>query len=80
MKEMYSCGSGMVEAYKGIVVSITKISEKNWSSNAEYSSPRERAVHLESPDSHATEEHARQAALQAAIERIDRTRVSRGEY
>jgi hypothetical protein len=78
---MSSRGSSRVEVYKGtqIVVSTTKIGEKNWSSNAEYSVPGERAVHLESPDSYAIEEDARQAALQAAIENIDRTRVSRGK-
>ena len=72
----------MSEVYKGteIVISVTRTGEKNWTSRAEYAVPGKAGVRLEPEATYATEEEARRAALQAAIESIDRARVSRGKY
>jgi hypothetical protein len=72
----------MSEVYKGteVVISVTRIGENNWTSRAEYAVPGKAGVRLEPEATYATEEEARRAALQAAIESIDRGRVSRGKY
>jgi hypothetical protein len=72
----------MSEVYKGteIVISVTRTGENNWTSRAEYAVPGKAGVRLEPEATYATEEEARRAALQAAIESIDRGRVSRGKY
>jgi hypothetical protein len=72
----------MSEVYKGteIVISVTETSENNWTSRAEYAVPGQPGVRLEPEATYSTEVDARRAALQAAIESIDRGRVSRGKY
>lgn len=73
----------MIEVYKGtqIAISTKQIQEKTWTSRAEYAVPGHGSVHLELAEAtYATEEEARQAALQAAIESIDRRRVLKGKY
>ena len=73
----------MFEVYKGtqIAISTTQAGEKNWTARAEYAVPGEGSIQLEpAPAMYATEEEARQAVLQAAIESIDRRRVSKGKY
>lgn len=73
----------MSEVYKGtqIAISTTQTGEKNWTSRAEYAVPGNRSVQLEPAEAtYPTEEEARQAALQAAIESIDRRRVSKGKF
>jgi hypothetical protein len=73
----------MFEVYKGtqVVISTTQVGEKNWTSRAEYAVPGERVVRLEPADAtYSTEEDARQAALEAAVESIDRRRVSTGKH
>jgi hypothetical protein len=72
----------MSEVYKGteIVISVARTGENNWTSRAEYEVPGKASVRVEPEATYTTEEEARRAALQTAIESIDRGRVSRGKY
>jgi hypothetical protein len=72
----------MVEVYKGtsITISTSQTEKKNWTSRAEYQIPGQPGVELQSPEAeYATEDDARRAALQAAVESLDRMRVSKGK-
>jgi hypothetical protein len=72
----------MVEVYKGtpITISTSQTEKKTWTSRAEYQIPGQADVQLEPPAAeYATEDDARQAALQAAVESLDRMRVTKGK-
>ena len=70
------------EKYKGINIEIKAIHQNNglWTAGAEFSTPGNVMTHTNSEVSEwPSEEEARQAALQAAIENIDRSRISTGK-
>jgi hypothetical protein len=73
--------SRVTEVYKGtqIVISTIQTAEKGWTARAEYAVPGEDSVQMETPATYATEEEARRAALQAAVESIDRIRAAKGK-
>lgn len=74
---------GMIEVYRGTQITITtaQSGEKRWTSRAEFSVPGQGNIQVEPADAtYPSEEEARQAALQAAVESIDRSRVSAGKW
>jgi hypothetical protein len=72
----------VAEVYKGteIVISTIQTPDRSWTARAEYQVSDKQSVKVEAPQrNYATEAEARQAALQAAVEGIDRTRVTTGK-
>ncbi len=72
----------MIESYKGIQIEISTVETeaKSWASRAEYKIEGNSPVLLVLDDAqYSTEVEAQQAALQAAIESIDRSRTSKGK-
>ena len=72
----------MIESYKGIPIEISIVATegKTWTSQAEYKTEGNSPVRLVLDDAqYSTEAEAQQAALQAAIENIDRSRTSKGK-
>ncbi len=72
----------MAEVYKGteIAISTTQTSDQSWTAQAEYPVPGKQHVRVEAPQmTYLTEAEARQAALRAAVESIDRMRVTTGK-
>jgi len=72
----------VAEVYKGteIAISTAQTAEQGWTAHAEYAVPGQTTVRLEAPEAaYATEQQARQAALQAAVESIDRMRAATGK-
>jgi len=70
------------EVYKGTEITIVTIrrGEGEWTSRATYAIAGRDPVQLElAHQSYASESEARQAALQAAVENIDRARSSIGK-
>jgi hypothetical protein len=70
------------ETYKGVEIAVvtTRGSQGEWTSFARFSFPGhdEIRVDAEGPP-YASEEEASQAALQTAIENIDRMRITKGK-
>jgi hypothetical protein len=72
----------MAEVYRGteIAISTTQTPGQSWTARAEYRAADMQSVRVEAPQmTYATEAEARQAALQAAVESIDRMRVTTGK-
>ena len=72
----------MAEVYKGteIAISTSQTPDQGWSSQAEYRVPGKQGVRVEPPQlTYATEAEAREAVLRAAVESIDRMRVTSGK-
>ena len=72
----------MAEVYKGmdIAISTAQTPDQGWISQAEYRVPGKQVVRVETPQmTYATEAEARQAVLRAAVESIDRMRVTSGK-
>ena len=71
------------ETYKGTRITITTnpSGANAWTSRAEFALPGKDAVSLDDAGvTYPSEEDARQAALRAAVEAIDRSRVSVGKW
>ena len=64
------------ETYRGIPIAIaTALRDGKWTSNAVYTGEGHNEARIEPPEKgYATEDEAHQAALQAAVESIDRGR------
>ena len=72
----------MAEVYKGVEIHIstTQNAQNRWTARAEYASPGQESPSLEAPEAaYDTEDEAHNAALQAAIESIDRMRAATGK-
>ncbi|MGC2403829.1 MAG: hypothetical protein WA510_28810 [Acidobacteriaceae bacterium] len=72
----------MTEVYRGTAIAITTTPApgRGWTARAEYQTPDTQSVRVEAPQTtYATEPEARQAALQAAVETIDRQRIATGK-
>ncbi len=72
----------MAEVYKGteIAISTTQTSDHGWISQAEYQVPGKQSVRVKPTQlTYTTEAEAHQAALRAAVESIDRMRVTSGK-
>ena len=70
------------EVYKGTQIAITTnpTEAKDWTSRAEFSVPGQGVVIVAPAEiSYPSEEEAAQAVLRAAVESIDRSRVSKGK-
>jgi hypothetical protein len=69
------------ETYKGTVITIATTRDRDgWTSDAIYSLLGEGEVRLKPTErGYASEDEARRAALQAAVENIDRARSSIGK-
>jgi hypothetical protein len=70
------------EAYRGVEVLITvnPAGDGQWTASAGFKLPAEAPARVTSPEaSYSSEEAARAAALQAAVEAIDRARVATGK-
>ena len=72
----------VAEVYKGTEIAISTIQtpDQGWTARAEYQVSAKQSVKVEAPQrNYATEAEARQAALQAAVESIDRRRITTGK-
>jgi hypothetical protein len=69
------------EVYRGMGITITTTQgEEGWGSQATYTIPGQNQAEIEpAKQGHASEDEARRAALQAAVESIDRARTSIGK-
>jgi hypothetical protein len=70
------------DTYRGVEVRITvsPAGDGQWTSIAGFTLPAEAPARVSSPEaSYSSEEAARTAALQAAVEAIDRARVATGK-
>lgn len=72
----------VTEVYRGTEISIsaTQAADQTWTASAEYQGPTKERVRVEPPQrTYATEAEARQGALSAAAESIDRARITTGK-
>jgi len=70
------------ETYKGVAIAIKTTRRKpgEWTSEARFSFPGHDEVRVDAPETpYASEEAASRAALQTAIESIDRMRITKGK-
>jgi hypothetical protein len=69
------------ESYHGerIIITTEKNAAGAWTAKAEQLDAQEQRVLLAEREAHPSEEEAKRAALSAAAEAIDRTRISRGK-
>jgi hypothetical protein len=70
------------EIYRGtkIAISATQSADQTWTAWAEYQGPTTQSVRVDPPQkTYATEAEARQGALGAAAESIDRARIATGK-
>ena len=70
------------EIYRGTPITITtyKSGTDNWTARAEFTVSGQRAVVQNDDVTYPSEEHAAAAALQSAVEALDRGRVSTGKW